>query len=88
MLFRSKHGISTLLEDAKFKKYAWKEYQNAHPEQADKYQRVSRSYPIIKQYVQTVQKEREQAQQLERRQQQAKEQVDTTPKRKNRGKSR
>ena len=82
-----KHGISTLLEDAKFKKYAWKEYQNTHPEQADKYQRVSRSYPIIKQYVQTLQKEREQAQQLERRQQQAKEQS-VAPKRKSRGISR
>ena len=78
-----KHGMDSLLENSDFKKYAWKEYQNAHPEQADKYQRISRSYPVIKQYVQTIEKAREQAQQLERRQQQIKEQL-TTPKRKSR----
>lgn len=67
---KKEKGVKNLLNDPGFKKYAWKEYQNKHPEQADKYQNLSKSYPIIKKYVQEV----ELAQNMERRQQQLKQQ--------------
>lgn len=78
-------GVKKLLDDPGFKTYAWKEYQKQHPEQADKYQRLSRSYPVIKKHVQ----ELELIQNLERRQQQLK-QKQATPKEKSqdRGQSR
>lgn len=45
------NGVSQLCRQEKFQKYAWEKYQEQEPEQAKQYQQLSKSYKIIKTYV-------------------------------------
>jgi len=45
------NGVSQLRRQDNFKKYAWEKYQEQYPDKAEQYQKLARSYKIIKNQV-------------------------------------
>jgi len=82
--YQKKNGVKDLLENEKFKEYAWKQYQKQHPAKAEQYQNLYKNYQTIKTCVDEIKAE----QQMKLRQEQQLKTNQQAPKMKSRGMSR